>query len=164
RVPVDGEIVDGTSTIDESMLTGESLPVTKGPGATVFSGTVNRTGSFVFRASRVGAETTLARIVRLVEEAQGSRAPIQRLADRVAAVFVPIVLVIAAVTFVGWWALGPAPSLLYALMNAVAVLVIACPPARGLAARAGTMVAPGRCAALGIPVQRADALGRLGVV
>ncbi len=164
RVPVDGEIVDGTSTIDESMLTGESLPVTKGPGATVFSGTVNRTGSFVFRASRVGAETTLARIVRLVEEAQGSRAPIQRLADRVAAVFVPIVLVIAAVTFVGWWALGPAPSLLYALTNAVAVLVIACPCAMGLATPTAIMVATGRGAELGILVKSAEALETLAGV
>ena len=164
RVPVDGEIVDGTSTIDESMLTGESLPVTKGPGATVFSGTVNRTGSFVFRASRVGAETTLARIVRLVEEAQGSRAPIQRLADRVAAVFVPIVLVLAAVTFVGWWALGPAPSLLYALTNAVAVLVIACPCAMGLATPTAIMVATGRGAELGILVKSAEALETLAGV
>jgi len=164
RVPVDGEIVDGTSTIDESMLTGESLPVTKGPGATVFSGTVNRTGSFVFRASRVGAETTLARIVRLVEEAQGSRAPIQRLADRVAAVFVPIVLVIAAATFVVWWALGPAPSLLYALTNAVAVLVIACPCAMGLATPTAIMVATGRGAELGILVKSAEALETLAGV
>jgi Cu+-exporting ATPase len=164
RVPVDGEVVDGTSTIDESMLTGESLPVTKGPGATVFSGTVNRTGSFVFRASRVGAETTLARIVRLVEEAQGSRAPIQRLADRVAAVFVPVVLMIAAATFVGWWAAGPAPSLLYALTNAVAVLVIACPCAMGLATPTAIMVATGRGAELGILVKNAEALETLAGV
>ena len=164
RVPVDGEVTDGTSTIDESMLTGESLPVTKAAGATVFSGTVNRTGSFVFRASRVGAETTLARIVRLVEKAQGSRAPIQRLADRVAAVFVPIVLVIAAATFVGWWALGPAPSLLYALTNAVAVLVIACPCAMGLATPTAIMVATGRGAELGILVKNAEALETLARV
>ena len=164
RVPVDGEVVDGASTIDESMLTGESLPVTKGPGASVFSGTVNRTGSFVFRASRVGAETTLARIVRLVEEAQGSRAPIQRLADRVAAVFVPVVLVIAATTFVGWWALGPSPSVLYALTNAVAVLVIACPCAMGLATPTAIMVATGRGAELGILVRSAEALETLARV
>jgi Cu+-exporting ATPase len=103
RIPVDGTIVDGASTIDESMLTGESLPVEKRLDSKVFAGTVNRTGSFVFRAARVGSETTLARIVKLVADAQGSRAPIQRLADRVAAIFVPIVLAIAAVTFLVWW-------------------------------------------------------------
>jgi Cu+-exporting ATPase len=161
RVPVDGEIVEGASTLDESMLTGESLPVDKGVGAIVFGGTVNRTGSFVFRATRVGAETTLARIVRLVEEAQGSRAPIQRLADRVAAVFVPVVLVIAAATFVGWWALGPAPSLLYALTNAVAVLVIACPCAMGLATPTAIMVGTGRGAEHGVLVKSATALETL---
>jgi Cu+-exporting ATPase len=161
RVPVDGEIVEGASTLDESMLTGESLPVDKGVGAIVFGGTVNRTGSFVFRATRVGAETTLARIVRLVEEAQGSRAPIQRLADQVAAVFVPVVLVIAAATFVGWWALGPAPSLLYALTNAVAVLVIACPCAMGLATPTAIMVGTGRGAEHGVLVKSATALETL---
>jgi P-type Cu+ transporter len=161
RVPVDGEIVEGASTIDESMLTGESLPVAKAPGAMVLGGTVNRTGSFVFRASRVGAETTLARIIRLVQDAQGSRAPIQRLADRVAAVFVPIVLVIAAATFVGWWLLGPAPALLHALTNAVAVLVIACPCAMGLATPTAIMVATGRGAEHGILVKSAIALETL---
>jgi Cu+-exporting ATPase len=164
RVPVDGEVVEGASTVDESMLTGESLPVEKAPGATVFGGTVNRTGSFVFRASRVGAETTLARIIRLVEEAQGSRAPIQRLADRVAAVFVPVVLVIAAATFVGWWALGPSPSILYALTNAVAVLVIACPCAMGLATPTAIMVATGRGAELGVLVKSAESLETLARV
>jgi P-type Cu+ transporter len=164
RVPVDGEVVEGASTLDESMLTGESLPVEKAPGATVFGGTVNRTGSFVFRASRVGAETTLARIVRLVEEAQGSRAPIQRLADRVAAVFVPVVLVIAAATFVGWWTFGPSPSILYALTNAVAVLVIACPCAMGLATPTAIMVATGRGAELGVLVKSAEALETLARV
>jgi len=158
RVPVDGEVVDGASTVDESMLTGESLPVEKAPGGSVFGGTVNRTGSFMFRATRVGAETTLARIVKLVEEAQGSRAPIQRLADRVAAVFVPVVLVIAAATFVGWWALGPSPSILYALTNAVAVLVIACPCAMGLATPTAIMVATGRGAEVGVLVKSATAL------
>jgi Cu+-exporting ATPase len=161
RVPVDGEVVEGASTVDESMLTGESLPVEKGPGASVVGGTVNRTGSFVFRATRVGAETTLARIVRLVEEAQGSRAPIQRLADRVAAVFVPIVLVVAALTFLGWWLLGPAPSWLYALTSAVAVLVIACPCAMGLATPTAIMVATGRGAELGVLVKSAEALETL---
>ena len=164
RVPVDGEIVEGASAVDESMLTGESLPVEKAPGAPVFGGSVNRTGSFVFRATRVGAETTLARIVRLVEEAQGSRAPIQRLADRVAAVFVPVVLVIAAATFVGWWGFGPSPSILYALTNAVAVLVIACPCAMGLATPTAIMVAAGRGAELGVLVKSAEALETLAGV
>jgi P-type Cu+ transporter len=161
RVPVDGEVVDGASAVDESMLTGESLPVEKAPGARVWGGTVNRTGAFVFRASRVGAETTLARIVRLVEDAQGSRAPIQRLADRVAARFVPAVLVIAAMTFLGWWAFGPAPSLLHALTNAVAVLVIACPCAMGLATPTAIMVATGRGAEHGVLVKSAAALETL---
>src|SRR5262249_4726770 len=119
------------STVDESMLTGESLPVEKGPGSSVVGGSVNRTGSIVFRATRVGADTVLARIIRLVEEAQGSKAPIQRIADRVAAVFVPIVLVIASVTFVVWLWLGPAPVLVRALTSAVGVLVIARAGARG---------------------------------
>src|SRR5438067_8347036 len=158
RVPVDGVVVEGGSTLDESMLTGESVPVDKAPGATVFGGTVNRTGSFVFRATRVGSETTLARIVTLVEEAQGSRAPIQRLADRVAAVFVPVVLVIAALTFIAWWLLGPEPAGLLALTNAVAVLVIACPCAMGLATPTAIMVAAGRGAEFGILIKSAGAL------
>ncbi len=161
RVPVDGAVTEGASTVDESMLTGESLPVEKAPGVTVFAGTINRTGSFVFSATRVGSETTLARIVALVAEAQGSRAPIQRLADRVAAVFVPIVLAIAAVTFAAWWLLGPAPSGLVALTNAVAVLVIACPCAMGLATPTAIMVAAGRGAELGVLVRSAAALERL---
>src|SRR5438067_1666928 len=159
RVPVDGVVVEGGSTLDESMLTGESVPVDKAPGATVFGGTVNRTGSFVFRATRVGSETTLARIVTLVEEAQGSRAPIQRLADRVAAVFVPVVLVIAALTFIAWWLLGPSP--LYALTCAVAVLVIACPCAMGLATPTAIMVATGRGAEQGVLIRSAEALETL---
>ena len=158
RVPVDGDVVEGTSTVDESMLTGESLPVVKGPAARVFGGTVNGTGRFVFRATRVGAETTLARIVRLVAEAQGSRAPIQRLADRVAAVFVPVVLVIAALTFLAWWLVGPPPALLYALTAAVAVLVIACPCAMGLATPTAIMVGTGRGAEHGVLVRSAAAL------
>jgi len=161
RIPVDGIVVEGASTIDESMLTGESLPVEKGSGAPVFTGTVNVMGSFVFRATRVGAATTLARIVRLVEEAQGSRAPIQRLADRVASVFVPVVLGIAAATFVAWWLLGPSPSLLYALINAVAVLVIACPCAMGLATPTAIMVGTGRGAELGVLIKSATALETL---
>jgi P-type Cu+ transporter len=161
RTAVDGVVVEGASTIDESMLTGESLPVDKAVGAHVLGGTVNRTGSFVFRATRVGSETTLARIVKLVEEAQGSRAPIQRLADRVAAVFVPVVLGIAALTFVGWWLLGPEPALLHALSNAVAVLVIACPCAMGLATPTAIMVATGRGAEHGVLIRSAAALERL---
>ena len=161
RIPVDGVVVDGRSTVDESMLTGESVPLDKTPGATVFGGTVNRTGSFVFRATRVGRETTLARIVTLVEEAQGSRAPIQRLADRVAAVFVPVVLVIAALTFLGWWSLGPAPAAVHALTSAVAVLVIACPCALGLATPTAIMVASGRGAEHGVLIRSAAALETL---
>jgi Cu+-exporting ATPase len=161
RIPVDGETVEGASSVDESMLTGESLPVDKTVGSPVSAGTVNLTGSFVLRATRVGAATTLARIIRLVEEAQGSRAPIQRLADRVAAVFVPVVLVIAAATFLGWWLLGPAPSVLYALTNAVAVLVIACPCAMGLATPTAIMVGTGRGAELGVLIKSATALETL---
>ena len=158
RIPVDGVVTEGASTIDESMLTGESLPVEKTPESKVFAGTVNRTGSFIFRAARVGSETALARIVTLVAEAQGSRAPIQRLADRVAAVFVPIVLGIAALTFVAWWVFGPEPAGLFALTNAVAVLVIACPCAMGLATPTAIMVATGRGAERGILVRSAAAL------
>ena len=164
RLPVDGTVVEGASTVNESMLTGESLPVAKAPGAMVSAGTVNRTGTFVFRAGRVGSETTLARIIALVEEAQGSRAPIQRLADAVAAVFVPIVLVIAALTFAGWWLLGPEPAFLAALTNAVAVLVIACPCAMGLATPTAIMVATGRGAESGLLIRNAAALERLGGV
>jgi Cu+-exporting ATPase len=158
RIPVDGVVVEGASTVDQSMLTGESVPVAVATNSTVVAGTVNRTGSFLFRATRVGSETTLARIIKLVEEAQGSRAPIQRLADRVAAVFVPIVLAIAAVTFAGWWALGPEPAFLMALTNAVAVLVIACPCAMGLATPTAIMVATGRGAEHGILIKSAAAL------
>jgi Cu+-exporting ATPase len=158
RIPVDGVVIEGASSVDESMLTGESLPVEKTPESRVAAGTVNRTGSFVFRATRVGSETTLARIVRLVEEAQGSRAPIQRLADRVAAVFVPVVLVIAALTFVGWLVFGPEPRVLMALTTAVAVLVIACPCAMGLATPTAIMVGTGRGAEHGVLIKSAGAL------
>jgi len=161
RVPVDGVVTEGASTVDESMLTGESLPAEKAPESSVFAGTVNRTGSFVFRAARVGSETTLARIIKLVAEAQGSRAPIQRLADRVAAVFVPIVLVIAALTFMAWWLFGPEPAGLLALANAVAVLVIACPCAMGLATPTAIMVATGRGAEFGVLIKSAATLERL---
>ena len=158
RIAVDGEIVEGASTVDESMLTGESLPVEKGPGATVVGGSVNRTGSFTFRATRVGKDTVLARIIGLVEEAQGSKAPIQRLADRVASVFVPVILVIAAVTFGVWEFWGPAPAFFYALTNAVGVLVIACPCAMGLATPTAIMVGTGKGAQLGVLIRSAEAL------
>jgi Cu+-exporting ATPase len=161
RIPVDGVVIEGASAVDESMLTGESLPVEKHPESTVIAGTVNRSGSFLFRATRVGRDTTLARVIQLVEDAQASRAPIQRLADRVAAVFVPIVLVIAAATFVGWLAFGPDPKLVMALTTAVAVLVIACPCAMGLATPTAIMVATGRGAEHGILVKSAAALERL---
>ncbi|HEU5432810.1 MAG TPA: heavy metal translocating P-type ATPase, partial [Thermomicrobiales bacterium] len=133
RVPVDGQVVEGRSTLDESMLTGESLPVDKAPGDVVFGATINRTGGFVFRATKVGRDTTLAQIVRLVEDAQGSKAPMQRLADQISGWFVPAVLILALLTFVGWLAVGPAPALPMAIQAAVAVLVIACPCALGLA-------------------------------
>ena len=161
RVPVDGVVIEGASTIDESMLTGEGLPVEKRPGAALFSGTVNRTGSFVFRATRVGGDTTLARIIRLVEDAQGSRAPIQRLADRVAAAFVPLVLAIAGAAFLAWWLVGPAPALLHAVTSAVAVLVVACPCAMGLATPTAIMVGTGRGAERGVLIRSAEALERL---
>jgi len=167
RVAVDGQVVEGASTVDESMLTGESLPVEKGPGTAVVGGSVNRTGAFTFRATRVGSETVLAQIIRLVEEAQGSKAPIQRLADRVASVFVPVVLVIAALTFCVWWAWGPEPSFFYALANAVGVLVIACPCAMGLATPTAIMVGTGKGAELGVLVKTAGALEllhRVGIV
>src|SRR5882724_10321374 len=158
RVAVDGQVVEGGSTVDESMLTGESLPVEKRPGSAVVGGSVNRTGTFTYRATRVGSETVLAQIIRLVEEAQGSKAPIQRLADRVASVFVPIVLAIAALTFIVWLWLGPSPSLVYALTSAVGVLVIACPCAMGLATPTAVMVGTGRGAELGVLVRNAAAL------
>ena len=158
RIPVDGVVVEGASAVDESMLTGESLPVEKVPTSRIVAGSVNRTGAFLFRATRVGSETTLARIIRLVEEAQGSRAPIQRMADRVAAVFVPVVLVIAAATFLAWLAFGPEPRLTMALTTAVAVLVIACPCAMGLATPTAIMVGTGKGAEDGVLIKSAAAL------
>jgi Cu+-exporting ATPase len=158
RVAVDGQVVEGASTVDESMLTGESLPIEKRPGSAVVGGSVNRTGTFTYRATRVGSETVLAQIIRLVEEAQGSKAPIQRLADRVASVFVPVVLVVAAITFGVWWTWGPEPSFFYALTNAVGVLVIACPCAMGLATPTAIMVGTGKGAELGVLIKSAGAL------
>jgi Cu+-exporting ATPase len=158
KVPVDGVIVSGASSLDESMLTGESLPVEKRTGDTVIGATLNRTGSFVFRATRVGADTTLAQIIQLVEEAQGSKAPMQQLADRVSAWFVPAVLVLAALTFTGWMLLGPEPRLPLALGTAMAVLIIACPCALGLATPTAIMVGTGKAAELGILIRGGDAL------
>src|SRR5690606_5711965 len=133
KVPVDGEVVEGRSNVDESMITGEPVPVEKAPGDKVVGATLNTTGALVMRAEKVGADTLLARIVQMVADAQRSRAPIQKLADVVAGYFVPIVIVIAAVTFVVWSLAGPEPAMAYALINAVAVLIIACPCALGLA-------------------------------
>jgi Cu+-exporting ATPase len=161
RIAVDGLVVEGASTVDESMLTGESLPVERGPGAPVVGGSINRTGTFTFRATRVGRDTVLARIVRLVEDAQGSKAPIQRLADRVASIFVPVVLGIAALTFGVWMLWGPAPTFFHALTNAVGVLVIACPCALGLATPTAVMVATGRGAELGVLIRSAEVLETL---
>jgi P-type Cu+ transporter len=158
RVPVDGVIVEGGSALDESMLTGESLPVEKGPDDQVIGATLNRTGSFVLRATRVGQDTTLAQIVRLVEEAQGSKAPMQRLADRISEVFVPAILVLSALTFVGWLVFGPEPRLTLALQAAIAVLIIACPCALGLATPTAIMVGTGKAAELGILIRGGDAL------
>lgn len=158
KIPVDGVVVGGTSTVDESMITGESMPVEKGEGAEVIGGTVNKTGAFRFRATRVGRDTALAQIIRLVEQAQGSKAPIQRLVDRVAARFVPAVMLIALVTAGIWLAFGPAPRLTYALLNFVAVLIIACPCALGLATPTAIMVGTGRAAEAGILIRNAEAL------
>jgi Cu+-exporting ATPase len=158
QVAVDGHIVEGRSAVDESMLTGESLPVEKRAGDTVIGATLNATGTFLFRATRVGRDTTLAQIVRLVEEAQGSRAPMQRLADTVSSYFVPAILVLAALTFAGWLMIGPAHSATNALQAAVAVLIIACPCALGLATPTAIMVGTGRAAELGILIRGGEAL------
>jgi P-type Cu+ transporter len=161
RVPVDGCVAEGGSAVDESMLTGEAMPVTKRAGDPVSAGTLNTTGSFVMRAQKVGRDTLLAQIVRLVEEAQESEAPIQRLADRVAAWFVPAVAAIAAVTFGLWLWLGPEPRLVYAFVNAVSVLIIACPCALGLATPVSLVTGIGRGAQAGVLVRNAEALERL---
>ncbi|HEV3168063.1 MAG TPA: heavy metal translocating P-type ATPase [Isosphaeraceae bacterium] len=158
KVPVDGEVLEGSSSVDESMVSGEPIPVEKGPGSRVIGGTVNGTGSFVMRAERVGSETMLAQIVRMVSEAQRTRAPIQRLADVVSSYFVPIVIVVAVLTFIAWMSLGPEPRLAYALVNAVAVLIIACPCALGLATPMSIMVGTGRGATAGVLIKNAEAL------
>jgi Cu+-exporting ATPase len=161
RVPVDGVVVEGTSHVDESMVTGESMPVEKAAGAKVVGGTVNGTGALVMRAERVGAETLLARIVALVAEAQRSRAPIQRLADQVSAYFVMAVIAVAIVTFVVWSLVGPEPKMSYGLVNAIAVLIIACPCALGLATPMSIMVASGRGASMGVLFRNAEAIEKL---
>ncbi|MDR7544285.1 MAG: heavy metal translocating P-type ATPase [Armatimonadota bacterium] len=158
KIPVDGVVTEGFSTVDESMITGESMPVEKGPGSAVIGATLNRTGTFRFRATKVGRETTLAQIIRLVEEAQGTKAPIQRLADRVAAYFVPAVIGIALLTAAVWYWFGPQPAATYALLNFVAVLIIACPCALGLATHTAIMVGTGRGAEAGILIRGGDAL------
>ncbi len=161
RVAVDGIVRDGRSAVDESMITGEPIPVTKAAGDEVIGGTLNTSGAFTFEATRVGRDTVLAQIVRLVRDAQGSKAPVQRLADRVTGWFVPAVLVIAAATFVGWLLVGPAPAFNLALLNAVAVLIIACPCALGLATPTSIMVGTGKGAENGILFRNAEALERL---
>jgi P-type Cu+ transporter len=158
KVPTDGVVLDGSSTIDESMITGESFPVSRKPGDHVIGATFNNTGSFVMRAERVGSETLLAQIVRLVSQAQRSRAPIQRLADRVSAYFVPAVIAVAVVTFATWMIAGPQPRFAHALVNAVAVLIIACPCALGLATPVAIMVGTGRGAHAGVLIKNAEAL------
>ena len=158
KVPVDGIVLEGRSSIDEAMITGESMPVEKSPGGKVIGATINGTGSFIMQAERVGAETLLAQIVRLVGQAQRSRAPIQQLADRVSAWFVPTVVAAAVLTFVAWLFLGPEPRLAHALVNAVAVLIIACPCALGLATPMAIMVGTGRGAHAGVLIKNAEAL------
>jgi len=158
KIPVDGIVVEGTSAVDESMLTGEPLPVTKSPGDGVIGATVNTTGAFVMRATRVGRETALAHIVELVERAQGSKAPIQRIADRVSEIFVPAILAIAGLTFIVWFVAGPEPRMTFALTAFIAVLVIACPCAMGLATPTAIMVGTGNGAESGILVRSGEAL------
>ncbi len=158
KVPVDGIIVDGYSTIDESMLTGESIPVGKKAGDEVFGATINKTGTFKFEATKVGKDTVLAQIVKMVEEAQGSKAPIQRLADVISAYFVPVVIGVSIVTFATWYFFGPAPAFIYAMLNAVAVLIIACPCALGLATPTAIMVGTGKGAENGVLIKGGESL------
>jgi Cu+-exporting ATPase len=158
KVPVDGVVTEGRSALDESMLTGESLPVEKGPGDEVIGATLNTSGSFVFRATKVGRDTALAQIVRLVEEAQGSKAPMQRLADTISSYFIPAILALAVLTFVGWLLFGPEPRLTLALQTAIAVLIIACPCALGLATPTAIMVGTGKAAELGVLIRGGEAL------
>lgn len=158
KIPIDGTIIEGKSNIDESMITGEPIPVSKGEGDAVIGATVNQTGSFVMTTEKVGSETLLAQIVHMVSEAQRSRAPIQKMADKIAGYFVPAVLAIAVLTFALWAIFGPAPAMAYALVNAVAVLIIACPCALGLATPMSIMVGVGRAAEAGILIKNAEAI------
>jgi Cu+-exporting ATPase len=164
RIPTDGAVLDGRSAVDESLVSGESIPVEKLPGDEVVGATINGNGSFVMRAERIGQDTVLARVVRMVAEAQRSRAPIQRLADRVSGWFVPAVIAIAIATFAAWALIGPAPRMSYAIVNAVAVLIIACPCALGLATPMSIMVAAGRGAAMGVLFRDAEAIETLRAV
>src|SRR6185312_4200186 len=164
RVPVDGTVEEGNSSIDESMITGESIPVEKAAGAKVIGGTVNQTGAFVMRAEKLGSETLLSQIVRMVAEAQRSRAPIQSLADKVSGYFVPAVILVAMLTFLFWAVLGPEPRLAHAIVNAVAVLIIACPCALGLATPMAVMVGTGRGAHAGVLLKNAEALEKMETV
>jgi P-type Cu+ transporter len=164
RIPVDGTLLEGASAVDESMVTGEPMPVEKSVRDQLTGGTLNTSGSFVMRAERVGSETTLAQIVKLVSEAQRSRAPMQRLADKVAAIFVPAVVAAAILTFIAWSLIGPQPRLAHALVNAVAVLIIACPCALGLATPMSIMVAVGKGAHAGVLIRSAEALEKLAAV
>ncbi len=161
KIPVDGRVIDGRSSVDESMLTGEPMPVDKGTGDRAVGATINQTGALIIVAERVGADSLLAQIVSLVAQAQRSRAPLQRLADEVAKWFVPAVIAIAVLTFIAWWLLGPEPKLAYAVVNAVAVLIIACPCALGLATPISIMVASGRGAQLGVLFRDAQAIENL---
>jgi Cu+-exporting ATPase len=158
RIPVDGVVTEGSSSVDESMITGESIPVVKEPASEVVGATINKTGSFHFRATRVGRDTVLAQIIRMVEEAQGSKAPIQRLADRISAYFVPAVIALAIVTFAVWYVFGPEPRLTYALLNFVAVLIVACPCALGLATPTAIIVGTGKGAEHGVLIKGGEAL------
>ncbi|RLP22825.1 heavy metal translocating P-type ATPase [Mesorhizobium sp. YM1C-6-2] len=161
KVPVDGVVLGGSSYVDESMISGEPVPVVKGDGAEVVGGTINKTGSFTYRATKVGADTLLAQIIRMVEAAQGSKLPIQAMVDKVTAWFVPAVMAAAALTFLAWLFLGPEPALTFALVNAVAVLIIACPCAMGLATPTSIMVGTGRAAELGVLFRNGEALQTL---
>ncbi len=161
KVAVDGEVIDGNSYVDESMITGEPIPVAKTEGALVVGGTVNKAGSFTFRATNVGSQTLLAQIIRMVESAQGAKLPIQALVDKITAYFVPVVITVALLTFGAWLTFGPSPALTFALVNAVAVLIIACPCAMGLATPTSIMVGTGRAAELGVLFRKGEALQSL---